>query len=127
MNATFREYRRWRAAYVWRRNVERVLVGSGLTFAEWAALQALESLVAETGDAVSQSDIAGRLKLTRGTISGIMRALSDRGLIDWGCSASGPAFRILVCDEAARLLAAARASIEAISKASEKANRLRDR
>lgn len=107
--------------------MERVLVESGVTFAEWAALQALESLIADTGDAVSQSDVACRLELTRGTVSALMRELTDRGLIDWGCSASGPAFRIILCGEAERLLAAVRERVEAVSTASEKENRRRDR
>ena len=45
----------WREAQRWRRRVDGALAGSGLTFRQWLVLDAIRSLVEETGDAVNQN------------------------------------------------------------------------
>ena len=95
--------------------MERALWSSGVTFAEWVTLQTMEWLIAETGDAVSQSDVARRMTLTRATISLLMRRLDDKALVDRDCSASGPALRIWLHTKATRLLKRFREPIEAVS------------
>lgn len=91
-------YRReqWRAAMRWRRAVEAALGGVGLTFTQWLLLDATRELIAETGDAVNQNEIARRVELDRSTVCPVMRALEQMQLVDRGGDLTGRAWRIFL-------------------------------
>src|SRR5450432_4144540 len=63
----------WLAAMRWRRRVEAVLRGVGLTFTQWLVLAGAREIIEESGDAVSQKEIAARVELDGATISQVMR------------------------------------------------------
>lgn len=71
---------------------------------EWLVLDATDYLIRETGDAVSQMQVANYLQLNRMTVSEAMTALSDKGLVDRGGAMSGMAWRIFVTTKAEALL-----------------------
>ncbi len=106
---------RWFAAMRWRRQVEAVLAGVGITFTQWLVLDALRELIAELADAVSQNDVARRLELDRVTVSGVMRALERKGLVSRGIDITGRAWRVFLNAEADALLREFASAIEAVS------------
>ena len=99
----------------WRRQVEALLAGIEISFTQWLVLDALQGLIAETEDAVSQNDVARRLELDRMTISLVMRALERKQLVSRGIDITGRAWRVLLTTEAEALLREYAASIEAAS------------
>ena len=55
----------WLRALRWRRRVEAVLEGSGLTFRQWLVIVALAEVRRKTGDSVSQNEVATYLEFCR--------------------------------------------------------------
>lgn len=106
---------RWQAAMSWRRRIDAVLAGSGLRFNDWLVLAATRRLVRETGDDVSQNQVAARLQLSRMSVTNAMRSLDDKGLVSRGGAMSGPAWRVFVTREGIQFLRELAASIEAAS------------
>jgi DNA-binding MarR family transcriptional regulator len=100
---------------IWRRRVDAVLARSGLRFNDWLVLAATRRLVRETGDDVSQNQVAVRLQLSRMSITNAMRSLDDKGLVSRGEAMSGPAWRVFVTREGIQFLREHAASIEAAS------------
>ena len=105
----------WRKAMRWRGRVEAALGGSALTFTQWLVLDALRELIAETGDAVNQNEVAARVALSRATVSFVMSALDKKGLVDRGPDLTGRAWRIFLTARAERLLCDVTADIETAS------------
>lgn len=62
----------------WRRAVEHALASAGLTDATWAPLVHL----AEGGDDISQTELAGRLALDSSTLVRLLDLLEGRGLVE---------------------------------------------
>ena len=83
--------------------IEQAL-GSQLAFTQWLVLDATALIVRETGDAVSQSQVAQFLRLERMTLSHAMTTLSSRGLVSRGPPLSGTCWRIFVAKEGSELL-----------------------
>ncbi|HEY3255660.1 MAG TPA: MarR family transcriptional regulator, partial [Polyangiaceae bacterium] len=94
----------WLRAVRWRKRIESALAPSGLTFTQWLVLDATRTLFRATEDAVSQGDVAAHLEMHRATVSEAMIALDRKGLVDRGCAAEGPSWRIILTDEASQLL-----------------------
>jgi DNA-binding MarR family transcriptional regulator len=72
----------WRDAMAWQRRVSRALRSCGLTHTQVLVLAALDSASKSAEDAVSQSTIARAAGLDRVTVSGVVRALEARQLVD---------------------------------------------
>ncbi len=89
LSATEARKARWFAAMRWRRQVEALLAGVGVTFTQWLVLDALRELIAAMEDAVSQNDVARRLELDRVTVSEVMRALERKQLVSRGIDITG--------------------------------------
>ncbi len=82
----------------WRRAVEGVLsegaraqaaTAARLTFTQWLVLDALRELIADTGDAINQREVAEHVELDHGTISLVMAKLDKKGLVDRGSDLTG--------------------------------------
>jgi DNA-binding MarR family transcriptional regulator len=99
----------------WRQRVRAALAGSGLRFNEWLVLETTRRLVHQTGDDVSQNQVATRLRLSRMSVTNAMRSLNHKGLVSRGGAMSGPAWRVFVTREGVRFL---RKHAEAIETAS---------
>lgn len=87
---------RWREAQRWRRRADAELASMGLTLTQWLVLEATAALVRQSGDAVSQKDVSGRVELDKMTVSQVMSVLDAKGLVNRGPSYEGLAYRILV-------------------------------
>ena len=109
------QQRRWLGAWSWRRRVERVLVGSGLSFRQWLIMEATAALIATTGDAVSQGDVADYLGLNRMAVSRAMTVLDAKGLVSRGGPMSGPSWRIVMAEKGMNLLWDLAGGIESVS------------
>jgi DNA-binding MarR family transcriptional regulator len=94
----------WLHAVRWRKRVEAVLASSGLTFTQWLVLEATRELLRATEDAVSQGDVAAHLEMHRTTVSDAMIVLASKGLVDRGCAAEGPSWRVILTSKARQLL-----------------------
>jgi DNA-binding MarR family transcriptional regulator len=105
----------WLKAMRWRRTVEAALRGCGVTFTQWLVLDALETLIRETEDAVSHSQVAAHLELDRATIGAVMRLLERKGLVSHGDAYMSKAWRVILTHESKALLAAQRERWEAVS------------
>lgn len=98
----------WSRAARFRRRVQRELRPLDLTFAQWRLLDAVDRLVRERSDAVSQQDLAKRTDMDESTASAVMARLRDKGLVSYDLDAWGLCYRVLLCDGAKKLLRAAR-------------------
>ena len=90
-----------------RRKANRALRRLGVSFAQWRALEATWRLIRRTDDAVSQLDVSRELDLDESSLSRLMRALSERGLVDHRPDAWFFAYRVLVSAKGEQLLLAA--------------------
>ena len=81
----------------------------------WLVLDATRRLVTETGDAVSQNQVATSLQLNRMNVTTAMRALEKRWFVSRGGPMSGPAWRVFVTREGVAFLDTYAAAIENIS------------
>ena len=113
--ATQERRQEWLAAMRWRRRVEAVLREAGLTFTQWLVLVAARELIRETGDAVSQRQIADRVELDEATLSQVMRTLDKKGLVSRGPDMFCKAWRVFIDREAERVLDDYRGHLEAAS------------
>lgn len=98
-------------AFRWRRAVEGELRPLGLTFTQWLILDATARAIESERDAVNQSDVARACELDRMTVSQVMKTLAERGLVDRGPSAEGPAYRIFLTQRAEQTLRRAEARL----------------
>ena len=105
----------WLRAMRWRRAIEATLRGCGVTFTQWLVLQALETLISETEDAVSHSDVAAHLQLDRATIGVVMKSLEHKRLVSHGDAYMSRAWRVILTRQSKVLLAEHRERLEAIS------------
>jgi DNA-binding IclR family transcriptional regulator len=69
----------------------------------------------ETGDAVSQAQVARRSGLEKMTVSRAMRALERVGWVDRGPDMAGPAWRVWVLEGGERVARQAALRVEAVS------------
>ena len=99
----------------WRRTVERALRDCGLTFTQWLVLDALETLIRETEDAVSHSDVAVHLELDRATVGAVLRLLERKNLVSHGEAYMSKAWRVILTRKSKALLAEQRQRLEALS------------
>jgi DNA-binding MarR family transcriptional regulator len=106
----------WFRAMRWRREVDRELAASGLTFTQWMILEAADDLIREKKESVNQNAIAAHIELDKMTVSQVMRTLTDRGLTDRGPAEGRPAYRILLTARGQRAVAEGRTRVEAASK-----------
>lgn len=106
----------FRSALRWRRRVEQQLLELPLTLTQWLALDALETLHARTGDAVSQSQIGQVLELDRATVSDVMDRLSLRRLVARAPGKTGSEWGVSPTEEGERRAAAGRLMIDVTSK-----------
>ena len=114
-----RAIRSWQAAMRWRKRVDRELEPLGLTFTRWLVLEATLVSIRQQGDAVSQSRVCECAELDKVTVSHVMRDLEHAGLVDRGPDAWGPAYRVFVTARGAKVAAAGRARVEAVSCAED--------
>lgn len=70
----------WRASTRWKRQIEAVLKGVGLTHPQFVALANIGWLTRD-GTTVSQADVARHAELDPNTASQILRGLEKKGLI----------------------------------------------
>lgn len=85
---------RWREARQFQTRAQKAL--RGYAFFEWLLLEALQELLHETGDAVSQIQIAERAGLTKMLTSYWMSDMAERGLVDRGPALDGRSYRIIL-------------------------------
>jgi len=107
----------WLHAVRWRRRIERVVAPAGLTFTQWLVLDATRGLFCATEDAVSQNDVAAHLEMPRATVSEAMIALDRKGLVDRGCAADGPSWRVILTSKGEQLLEQLHSGLELASRA----------
>lgn len=93
---------RWRDARQFQTRAQNAL--KGYAFFEWLLLEALQELLDETGDAVSQIQIAERAGLTKMLTSYWMSDMADRGLVDRGPALDGRSYRIIMSTLGTRVL-----------------------
>jgi DNA-binding MarR family transcriptional regulator len=89
---------RWQEAARLRKVMDQRLLPLHLTFTRWLVLECTRILIAETGDAVSQTLVARRLDMDGMTMSYVMRRLQDDSCVDRGPDVSGPAYRIILTE-----------------------------
>lgn len=109
---------RWLATMRWRRRVETAIAPAKLTFTEWQVLEATHALIEQTGDAVSQNQVAAAVELDRRAVSRAMSALDRKQLVSRCPCFIGTSHRVFLTEEARCLLSERRAAVEAASKAS---------
>jgi len=109
--------RQWLAALRWNRRMKTCLASSGVTFTEWLVLDATRSLVDQSGDAVTQNDVARELDLDAMTIWHAMAVLDHRGLVRHARSLSGKGWRVLLTKQGADLLSAVQPRLQSASAA----------
>jgi len=107
---------RWREAQRWRRRADAELASVGLTLTQWLVLESARTLVRESGDAVSQTEVSVRVQLDQMTVSQVMRVLDAKGLVDRGPSSEGPAYRIFVTSRGKALAARGWERLNAVSR-----------
>ena len=107
----------WLASMRWRRRIQSVCAGSGLTFTQWLLLDSVRQLIAETEDAVIQAEIAARLELDPATVSEVTQRLESKDLLSRGEDISTNAWRVFLTEQAEGLLRELDARIEAASAA----------
>ncbi len=93
---------RWREARQFQTRAQKAL--GRYAFFEWLLLEALQELLDETGDAVSQIQIAERAGLTKMLTSYWMGTMSERGLVDRGAALDGRSYRIIMGELGTRVL-----------------------
>jgi DNA-binding MarR family transcriptional regulator len=102
----------WLQAARFRRLLELELRPHSLSFPLWWVLHTTEQLIHETGDAVSQHDVALRTELDKNTLSYLMGVLADRTLVDRGPDAFDRRYRIWLTKKGERLLTESRTAVE---------------
>lgn len=107
---------RWRVARRWRRQANAELASAGLTLTQWLVLEATRTLIRETGDAVSQKEVAVRVELDPMTVCQVMLVLDAKGLVNRGPRCEWPAYRILVTSRGKALIARGWERLGAVSR-----------
>jgi len=110
--------RQWLAALRWRGRMKTCLASVGITFTEWLVLDAIWSLVHQTGDAVSEIELGKELELDAMTLWHALAVLEHQGLVSRGCSISGKSWRAFATSKGAGLLRAVKPSLEGASSLS---------
>jgi DNA-binding MarR family transcriptional regulator len=105
----------WLRSMRWRRQIQSVCSGLGLTFTQWLLLDSVRALIAETEDAVIQAEIAARLELDHATICEVTQRLEAKDLLSRGPDISCNAWRVCLTETAQQLLRAIDARVEAVS------------
>jgi DNA-binding MarR family transcriptional regulator len=82
-------------------------------FYEWLLLETLQELLDETGDAVSQVEIAKRAGITKMMTSYWMTWMDEHGLVDRAPSFDGRAYRILFGERGREVLRVCNERLEA--------------
>jgi DNA-binding MarR family transcriptional regulator len=101
----------WTRAARFRRRANYLLRRHGLSFGAWKALDAIDKLVRETGDVVSQLAVIERCESDKSTVSALVKSLTELGLLDWDMDAWGRCYRIFVTKKGTALLAMARSAV----------------
>jgi DNA-binding MarR family transcriptional regulator len=105
---------RWLANLRWRRRVERALKPLKVTFAQWLVLDAMERLIRQSHDAVSQRQVAQHLQMGTASLCRLMQCLERKALVDQAPSFACTANRIFLSDEGENLARRGRARLEAL-------------
>jgi DNA-binding MarR family transcriptional regulator len=108
---------RWFTARRWRRDVERALAPLKLTLPQWLALDAMERLICELKDAVSQAQVGRYLEIDKATLCQVMQRLERRGFVDQAPEFGGSAYRIYLTAAGRRAVQHGRLQVEAVSAA----------
>jgi len=101
---------RWLAAQRWRRRVERVL--APLTLTQWLVLDALARMIRESGDAVSQMQVARRLEMNKTCVCQAMQRLDAMGLVDRGPEFESSAYRVYLTEAGENAVRQARLRVD---------------
>lgn len=88
----------WLRAARFRRLAQVGLREQDLTFAQWRVLSAIDRLVREKEDAVSQLELATRTEMDANTTSAVVGKLMKKGLVSFDLDAWGSAYRLLLSD-----------------------------
>lgn len=118
--ATLAALTRFMSAMKFRRALHRALRPLGISFAEWRALEATWRRTRETGEPVSQLDVARQIELDESSVSRLMGKLSERGLVSHDIDARGVCYRVIMNVKGDHLVGAAyrlAARIEARTRA----------
>jgi DNA-binding MarR family transcriptional regulator len=91
----------WAKAARFRHVVQRDLRSHDLTFAQWRVLDAVDRLVRESGDAVSQQDLATRTAMDENTVSAVMRRLLRKSHVSFDFDAWEFSYRLLLTSSGA--------------------------
>lgn len=102
---------RWRAARRFQVAAKRALAKTDMSFSEWLLLEALDELVRETGDAVSQQAVAARAGVSKVMASYWMTKLEQDCLLDRGLGEDTRSYLLLLSEEGAEALARCREAL----------------
>ena len=105
----------WRSARRFQRRAERIARLRGISFAAWQVLEVTERLIRETGDAVSQREVAQRAGVAKSSVSELMRGLELGGFVDGRPDGWGMCVRIWLTKSGERLVVLLRAELVAIA------------
>ena len=109
----------WLAAMRWRRQVQSICSGVGLTFTQWLLLDSTRQLIKETEDAVIQAQIAARTELDQATICTVTQRLEAKGFVDRDVDITGKAWRVILTEKAEQLLSELDPRVESASSADD--------
>lgn len=101
----------WAKAARFRRLAQAGLRERGLTFAQWRLLEAIDRLVREKQDAVSQLELVKRTEMDANTTSAVLARLFEKGLVSFDLDAWGVTYRLLICAKGEAMLGAAREAV----------------
>jgi DNA-binding MarR family transcriptional regulator len=95
----------WRRARQFQKEAKQVAQSSGISFARFQVLDVAERLTRQKSEPVSELEVARGAQLAKSTVSELMAALMQQGLVDIGPDAWGVSYRIGVTDKGERLVA----------------------
>jgi len=102
---------RWRAARGYQVAAKRALARAEISFIEWLLLEALDELVRETGDAVSQQAVAKRAGVSEVVASYWMTKLEQDCLLDRGLGEDTRSYLLLLSEEGVAALVRCREAL----------------
>jgi DNA-binding MarR family transcriptional regulator len=106
----------WRKARQFQRRARQVTKASGISFERFQVLDVTERLTRQKEDPVSELEVACGAQLAKSTISVLMQALMQDGLVDIGPDAWGVAYRIWVTDKGKQLVAKLRTELLEVAR-----------
>ena len=98
---------KFKNAMRFRRTLHRLLKDLGVSFADWRVLEGLSRLVRQSGEPVSDLEVARELDLGQSSVSRLMTQLFQRGLVDSNIDAWNFSYRVLPTRKSEEIVAAA--------------------